>query len=236
MPLYKDKNIYLIFANTLTGIASVSLLIPSLPVIAREFSLSQKEIGLLITSYTLPGVIFGLFMGVLADKFGRKVLMIPSLVLFGLAGGSIYWLDDFLWINVFRFAQGIGGAILPSMSTVLIGDLFREEVRFKVMGLNAAVLSFGTAFFPLIGGMLASRSWNTPFLAFWIALPLAVAVALFMDEPPVKNRQHMRLYFREAKIYIQQPQPACFYRRYDDIHTAVRRDFDLPDALYGRAF
>ena len=202
MPLYKNKNIYLIFANTLAGIISVSLLVPALPVIAREFSLSQKQIGLLITSYTLPGVLFGLFMGVFADKFGRKALMVPSLLLFGIAGGSIYWLDDFFWINVFRFAQGIGGAILPAISVVLIGDLFHEGIRMRVMGLNAVVLSFGTAFFPLLGGMLATSGWNAPFLVYWAALPLAAAVAFFLDEPPRKNHTHMGSYFRAAGNYI----------------------------------
>ncbi|MFQ5432066.1 MAG: MFS transporter [Nitrospinota bacterium] len=202
MPLYKNKNIYLIFANTLAGIISVSVLIPALPVIAREFSLSQKEIGLLITSYTLPGVIFGIFMGIFADKFGRKALMVPSLLLFGIAGGAIYWLEDFFWINVFRFVQGIGGAILPSISTVLIGDLFHEGIRMRVMGLNAAVLSFGTAFFPFFGGMLATHSWNAPFLVFWAALPLAAAVAFFMDEPPLKNDTDIGGYFRAARNYI----------------------------------
>ena len=205
MPLYKNKNIYLIFANTLAGVISVSVLIPALPVIAREFSLSKTEIGLLLTSYTLPGVLFGLFMGIFADKFGRKALMVPSLLLFGVAGGAIYWLDDFFWINVFRFAQGIGGAILPSISTVLIGDLFHEGIRMRVMGLNAAVLSFGTALFPFFGGMLATESWNAPFLVFWAALPLALAVALFMDDPPLKNHTHMRVYFREARKYIAAP-------------------------------
>lgn len=202
MPLYKNRNIYLIFANTLAGIISVSVLVPALPVIAREFSLSQKEIGLLITSYTLPGVLFGLFMGVFADKFGRKALMVPSLLLFGVSGGAIYWLDDFFWINVFRFVQGIGGAILPSISTVLIGDLFHEGIRMRVMGLNAVVLSFGTAFFPFFGGMLATSSWNAPFLVFWAALPLALAVAFFLEEPPRKKHAHMGVYFRAARNYI----------------------------------
>jgi MFS family permease len=202
MPLYKNKNIYLIFANTLAGIISVSVLIPALPVIAREFSLSQKEIGLLIISYTFPGVIFGLFMGIFADKFGRKALMVPSLVLFGTAGGAIYWLDDFFWINVLRFAQGIGGAILPSISTILIGDLFHEGVRMRVMGLNGAVLSFGTAFFPFFGGMLATNSWNSPFLVFWAALPLALAVALFLDEPPLKKQTHIKVYLKAAGKYM----------------------------------
>ncbi len=202
MPLYKNVNLYIIFANTLVGIVSVSLIVPALPEIARAFNLSDKEAGIILASYTLPGVIFGLFMGILADKIGRKALIVPSILLFGVAGGAIYFIDDFFWINVMRFFQGIGGAILPSMSTVLIGDLFEEDVRMKVMGLNAAVLSVGTAAFPFLGGMMASVSWKTPFLAFWAAVPLAAVVAFFLKEPMKKKSSGIATYFRQSGKYI----------------------------------
>ncbi|MEE8484761.1 MAG: MFS transporter [Nitrospinota bacterium] len=202
MPLYKNINLYIIFANTLVGIVSVSLIVPALPEIARAFDLSDKEAGIILASYTLPGVIFGLFMGILADKIGRKALIVPSILLFGVAGGAIYFIDDFFWINAMRFLQGIGGAILPSMSTVLIGDLFEEDVRLKVMGLNAAVLSVGTAAFPFVGGMMASVSWNTPFLAFWAAVPLAAVVALFLKEPMKHKSSGITAYFRQSGRYI----------------------------------
>jgi len=211
MGIYANRNLYLIFANTLAGVVSVSIIIPALPVIAGEFSLSPAQVGLLITSYTLPGVLFGLFMGVLADKFGRKSMIVPSLVLFGFAGGGIYWVEDFAWLNVMRFLQGIGGAILPSMSTILIGDLFESEIRMKVLGINAAVLSVGTAVFPFVGGLMAGWGWNVPFLTFLFALPLAVLVALFLDEPERKQHSHILEYFKSAHRYILRPRGILVY-------------------------
>ncbi len=163
----------------------------------KHFSLSPGEVGLVITSYTLPGVVFALLVGLLADKFGRKAILIPSLTIFSIAGGSIYWVDDFFWVNVLRFLQGVGGAALPAIGIVLIGDLFDEKIRLKVMGMNAAVLSVGTALFPFFGGMLAMKGWNVPFLAFWLGLLLAVFTVLFFKEPKI-DRQRDGSYLKGA--------------------------------------
>lgn len=200
--LSRDINLYIIFAITLGGIVSVSLLIPVMPTISDHFSLNPGEIGFLISLYTLPGLIFILFIGILSDEIGRKPVLIVSLIIFSVAGGSIYWLDDYFWVMVFRFVQGIGGATLPALSTILIGDLFKEEDRLKVMGLNAAVLSVGTAIFPFFGGLLAMDSWNSPFLTFWLGLPLALFIALKLVEPKVHRDRELSGYFRHAGKYI----------------------------------
>jgi len=200
--IYKNINLYIIFAITLGGIVSVSLVIPVIPVIGAQFSLSPAEVGLIISSYTLPGVLFILFLGVLADKIGRKPILVVSLVVFSIAGGAIYWLNDFYWIVVFRFIQGIGGAALPAISTILIGDLFHEDLRLRVMGLNAAVLSAGTAVFPFIGGTLATIDWNVPFLMFWMGIPLTLFIIVYMKEPEFEKREEFFEYFRKARRYI----------------------------------
>lgn len=201
-PLYRDINLYIIFAITLGGIVSVSLIIPVLPVISSHFSLTPGEAGLMLSLYTLPGLLFILFIGILSDKVGRKPILIVSLILFSVAGGSIYWLDDYFWVMVFRFVQGIGGATLPALSTILIGDLFEEELRLKVMGLNAAVLSVGTAAFPFLGGALAMDSWNSPFLTFWLGIPLAVFIGFKLVESKVERGHGSSDYFRNASRYI----------------------------------
>ncbi len=190
------------FINTICAVAGVSLIVPDLPVIARQFHVPEGQIGLVITALTLPGVVFVLFFGVLADRFGRKMLMIPSVVIFACAGGLIFWAEDFFTISVLRFVQGIGSAILPSMSTMLIGDLFEEKDRLKVMGMNSAVLSVGTAFFPFIGGVLATVSWRTPFLAFWGVLPVALFMMVYFKEPQKKKSPGMGIYFRMSLGHI----------------------------------
>jgi MFS family permease len=170
--------------------------VPDLPVIARQFHVPPEQIGLVITALTLPGVVFVLFFGVLADRYGRKVLMVPSLAIFGIAGGLIYWANDFFTIAALRMVQGVGSAILPSMSTMLIGDLFEEKDRLKMMGMNSAVLSVGTAFFPFVGGVLATVDWKTPFLAFWGVVPVALFMMVYFKEPKVHKPSGMKAYFK----------------------------------------
>jgi len=200
--LYKNINLYIIFAVTLGGIVGVSLLVPVIPPIANHFGVPPEEIGLVITAYTLPGVLFILLMGMLADKVGRKALLVPSLLLFSTAGGSIYWVDDWFWLNVLRFFQGAGGAALPAIAIILIGDLFDEEVRLKVMGLNAAVLSVGTAVFPTLGGWLVGFGWNVPFLVFWFGIPLALFVFIYLTEPANREETDLKKYISGVKPYL----------------------------------
>ncbi len=193
MSVFKNKHLYIIFANTICGIMGVSLIVPDLPVIARQFGVSHQNIGLVLTMLTLPGTLFVLFLGILADRIGRKALMLPSLVIFSLAGGSIYWADSFLTMNILRFVQGFGAAILPTMSIMLIGDHFGEKDRLKVMGLNGAALSIGTALFPFVGGILASIDWRTPFLGYFLVLPVAFWVAVSYREPSVHKPAGVRI-------------------------------------------
>ena len=69
---------YIIFSITLLAIMGVASLTPAFPEIIRQFDISVKEIGLLITIFTLPGILLAPLMGILADRLGRKMILIPS--------------------------------------------------------------------------------------------------------------------------------------------------------------
>ena len=75
------------------GVASIT---PAFPKIEKELNISEQEVGLLITVFTLPGVVLTPLLGVLADRYGRKQILIPSLLLFGVAGTLCFFKDFFL--------------------------------------------------------------------------------------------------------------------------------------------
>lgn len=202
MSVFKNKHLYIIFANTLAAVMGISLVVPAMPLIAREFSIPHHQIGLFITMLTLPGVLLVLFLGVLADRLGRKALMIPSLFIFSLAGGAIYWVDSFWAICALRFVQGIGATILPTISIMLVGDKFPEGDRLKVMGLNGGVLSVGTAFFPFFGGLLAEISWRAPFLIFFAVLPVAFYAMLAFDDERPRGHAHIGDYISTSAFHM----------------------------------
>ncbi|MFW5501208.1 MULTISPECIES: MFS transporter [unclassified Maridesulfovibrio] len=196
--LYKNKNLQIVFAVTLMAIMGVSSIIPALPEMIREFGISASTIGLIFTIFTLPGIIFAPLAGIFADRLGRKKILVPSLILFGLAGTACFFTKDFHSLLLIRFIQGIGASAIGVINLTIIGDLFSGKDRIKAMGLNAGVLSMGTAIFPAIGGILAQISWEAPFLLSLVALPLAWVVAFKLDNPEPSSSDNFKRYMKAA--------------------------------------
>ena len=125
--LYRDPNLQIVFAVTLIMIMGVSSISPAFPEIQTAFGISKPTVGLLIVVFTLPGVLFTPVLGVLADRFGRKKILVPSLLLFGVAGSACFFARDFNLLLTLRFLQGIGAASLGSLNVTIIGDLYSKR-------------------------------------------------------------------------------------------------------------
>jgi len=161
--IYLDTNLQIIFSITLVAVMGVASITPAFPSIIENFGIKKEHIAWLITAFTLPGVFLTPVMGILADRFGRKQVLIPSLFLFGIAGAACGFTQSYHTLVVFRFFQGIGAAALGSINITLIGDIYEGRNRAAAMGYNGSILSIGTATYPAIGGGLASLGWNYPF-------------------------------------------------------------------------
>lgn len=192
--LYQDPNLLVIFGVTLMAVLGVSSVTPAFPRIARSLNLSSQSVGNLITAFTLPGVFLAPIVGVLADRWSRERILVPSLMIFGLAGGACSLVRDFDLLLAFRFIQGIGAAALSVLYVTLIGDIYTGHERTRAMGYNASVLSVGTAGYPAIGGALAMLGWYYPFALSTLAIPLGLAVILTLESPEPRNDQGLRTY------------------------------------------
>lgn len=201
--LYKDKNLRLILGITLMAVLGVSSISPAFPSIVRALNISETEVGALITAFTIPGVVLTPFIGVLADRVGRKWVVVPALLLFGLAGAGCALVKDFQTLIILRVVQGSGAASLGTISLALIGDLFEGKRMGAVVGLNASMLNTGLAFYPLIGGALATFGWNYPFLLALLAIPVALAILFWLDAPKPKRQENLRQYLGNTWRYIK---------------------------------
>jgi MFS family permease len=177
------------------GVSSVA---PVFPTVAEALDVRVEAVGLLITVFTLPGVLLTPFLGVLADRFGRKPVLVPALVLFALAGTACAFARDFRILLLFRFLQGVGGASLGSLNVTLIGDLLSGRRRVAAMGYNASVLSLGTAIYPALGGALAIFGWYVPFALPVLGLGVALLVLRHLETVEVSDRTRLRHYLRAA--------------------------------------
>ena len=193
-PIYRDTNLQIIFCVTLMAVLGVATITPAFPKIVQELKISLQDVGLLITVFTFPGIILTLVLGVLADRFGRKKILIPSLMLFGIAGGACALVRDFNLLLIVRFFQGIGAASLMSLNVTIIGDLYSGKERATAIGYNASVLSVGTASYPAVGGALAMLGWYYPFLLSFIAIPVGLLVLFSLKNPEPKKEEHLKEY------------------------------------------
>jgi MFS transporter, ACDE family, multidrug resistance protein len=188
------RNITVIFLVTLIGVMGVASITPAFPAIIDHFGISAEKVALLITVFTLPGILLTPVVGVLADRWGRKIILLPSLFLFGIAGMSCFFVNDWEILLLSRFFQGVGAASLGALNVTLIGDLFTGEKRVAIMGYNASVLSVGTAIYPAVGGALAMAGWQYPFLLTFLAIPAGLLVIFCLNNPEPKEPQNLKEY------------------------------------------
>lgn len=94
------------------GIASVS---PALPGIAEHFSLAEKDYGLIISVFAIPGILLTPVLGFLSDRFGRKIVIVPALLLFGVAGFMCSLAETFEMLLLFRFFTRSGCCFIRSV-------------------------------------------------------------------------------------------------------------------------
>jgi len=168
------------------GIMGVSLISPVLPELRPAFGISDAEAGLIITAFALPGVFFTPVIGLLADRLGRKQVLIPLLFTYGASGAAITFTTEFAIVIALRISQGLGATALIMLAVTLIGDIYEGTQRDALIGVNGSMVGFGAGFFPLVGGTLGGIAWNFPFLVYGVGI-LVGAFAIVLVEEPVRE-------------------------------------------------
>ncbi len=200
----EKRNISVIFLITLMGVMGVASITPAFPSIIEHFQITPTQVTLLITVFTFPGIFLAPVIGVLADRYGRKKILLPSLFLFGVTGLACFFTKDWEVLLVLRFFQGIGAASMGMLNITLIGDLFEGQKRMEIMGYNASVLSIGTATYPAVGGALAMAGWQYPFLLPFLAIPTALLLIFWLKNPEPSKKQNLKEYLiRTWKVVNQ---------------------------------
>ncbi len=187
-----------------------SMLIPVLPQLQEALNLSKLKVSMIITAFSIPGLLIPL-AGFLSDRIGRKKVIIPGLILYGLggiiAGLAAIFLDGraYTWIIGGRIVQGIGAAGTTPIAMALTGDLFTGPKRSKALGVVEAANGFGKVLSPVLGAAIGLIAWYATFLFFpAIIIPIALGIWFLVKEPK-NNRatQSIAQYGKSIKKVFQ---------------------------------
>ncbi len=173
----RPLSLWLIGSITVTGILGNTLIYPAIPDILDDLGIDDGSAGILVAAASIPGIVIAPLVGVLADRFGRKRILVPCLVLFGLFGAMAAFSPTFTWLLIARFGQGIGSAGLINLATILISDTWSGVDRARILGYNSAVLTVSLAVMPAVGGLLTDLgSWRWSFAPYPLALVTAAII------------------------------------------------------------
>lgn len=169
-----------------------SMLIPIMPEMKGALELTAFQVSLTITVYSIAAALLIPIVGYLSDRFSRKIIILPSLILFGLggllSGFSVAVFDSYALLLVGRTMQGIGASGTSPIAMALIGDLFRGGEQSRVLGIYEASNGLGKVLSPILGSLLALIIWWSIFFSFpFISFLSALFVWLFIKEK--SNRQ-----------------------------------------------
>jgi len=182
--LYPRTALAVLTALNLLNYADRNVLFAVQPLVKVEFQLTNRQIGYLTSAFLGFYMIAAPFVGPLADRYSRKVIM---------AFGAIFWsgltlltavTHTYTELLIRHTLVGIGEATFVTIAPTFVADLFPEEKRGRILGIFYLAIPVGSAAGYLLGGNLAPHhGWRFPF--YVAAAPgflLALAV-LFLKEP-----------------------------------------------------
>lgn len=175
--------IILLACATLTVMAGATIA-PSLPGLQDHFADNADASWLVPLILTVPGLAIALaspVTGYIVDRVTKRNVLVFGIGLYILAGSSGLYLDAIGHILVGRVLLGVAVACIMPSAMALIANLYTDEERGRVLGYQAAAMSFGGVIFIMSGGLLADVSWRGPF-AVYLA-PLLLLPFIFLLVP-----------------------------------------------------
>ena len=205
--LLSDSRFISVVAISTVGVFGSQVVSPVLPSIAAAFDLSEARVGLVVSAFFLPTIVTIPLSGVLADVYGRRRIVLGSLLLFGGSGGAIAATSDFQVLLVLRAIQGIGLSGLTPLAVTILGDMYTDARAAAAYGIRSSVHGVAQILIPVAAGGLAEVAWNFPFLLYLVAIPMFGLAFVYLPEtgqrvtnPDLKERVSFREYWQALRV------------------------------------
>lgn len=190
----------LLFGSCLPVLGAV-LIAPVLPRMQAHFAEASGAAVLVPVALTLPALVIAFLAplaGVLADRVGRRSLLLASMLLYSLCGVLPLWLDSLGLIVASRAGIGLAEAGIMTCCTTLMGDYFDGPRRERLFALQMVATSLSAALFMGLGGALGESGWRTPFALYAVGVLCLPLMAALLWEPQAR------------RVELQAPSAATF--------------------------
>ena len=170
------------------AVMGIAVLVPVVPQLMTHFQ-NVPNYHYIIQGgvLTMPALCITLFSplaGWLADRFGRRRILLASMIAYGVLGIAPTVLDNLFAIVGSRVGVGLCEAVVMTVSTTLISDYFKGHAREQWLASQTAVASLSALAIITLGGYLgALYGWRGPFGVYLFSVVLAIGVWLFTWEP-----------------------------------------------------
>lgn len=190
----KSALIFILVTICLDSIG-LGIIIPSFPTLISEtahvpISQASQYFGWVMGAYAFMQFIFSPLIGNLSDRFGRRPILLISVLGMSLDYLVMYFAPDLLWLVIGRAVSGIFGASFTSASAY-IADISTPDKRAQNFGMIGAAFGIGFVIGPAIGGLLSDFGARTPFLvaAFFSMANFIYGFIVLKESLPVENRR-----------------------------------------------
>ncbi|MDP2328750.1 MAG: MFS transporter [Dehalococcoidia bacterium] len=186
-PLLEHEQLLMISISTVLVMAGQGVIAPVLPLFAEEFGVGAAAIGLTLSFFALARLILNVPLGVLSDRYGRRMLLItgPLVTGIGMVGSGMSGSIEVLL--AWRFVAGAGSAMYMTGAQIYLTDISTPENRARFIGTNQGALLFGTSLGPAVGGLLA-EVWGIR-MPFYVvgAAALVATVYAYLRLPETRH-------------------------------------------------
>ena len=179
----------LLLTNLFIAFLGIGLVIPVLPTLMNELGITGTTIGYLTAAFALAQLIVSPFAGRAADKWGRKIMIVTGLFIFGLSEFLFGIGQEIELLFVSRILGGISAAFIMPAVTAFIADITTTDTRPKALGYMSAAISTGFIIGPGIGGFLAEFGTRVPFFFAGAMGALAAVLSMILLSEPERSEE-----------------------------------------------
>lgn len=195
---FEHRAVPIVLIAVLIDVIGFGIVMPVLPALVTELGhveldAATRIAGWMLAAFAIAGFFAGPVLGNLGDRYGRRPVLILSMVAFAIDYALMAAAPSLAWLFVGRVIAGIAGATFGPASAV-IADVTPPEKRSAVFGLVGAAFGVGFILGPALGGISAVLGLRAPFLIAAICAALnAVVMFFFLPETLAKeNRRPFR--------------------------------------------